>query len=29
MFDLWPGLNLYIEIEAKNEELVKKYSNLL
>jgi hypothetical protein len=29
MFDLWPWLNLYVEIEAENEELVKKYSNLL
>lgn len=29
MIDLWPWLNPYIEIEWENEELVKKYSNLL
>ncbi|MDD3303117.1 MAG: hypothetical protein PHN31_06190 [Candidatus Gracilibacteria bacterium] len=29
MIDLWPGLNPYIEIEGENEEVVKKYSNLL
>jgi len=29
MIDLWPWLNPYIEIEAENEELVKKYSNAL
>lgn len=29
MIDLWPGLNPYIEIEGKNEDIVKKYSNLL
>ncbi len=29
MFDLWPWLNLYIEIEWKNEEIVKKYSKKL
>ncbi len=29
MIDLWPWLKPYIEIEAKNEELVKKYSNIL
>jgi len=29
MFDLWPWLNLYVEIEAENEGLVKKYSSLL
>lgn len=29
MIDLWPWLNPYIEIEWENEEVVKKYSNLL
>ncbi len=29
MIDIWPWLNPYIEIEARNEELVKKYSKLL
>ena len=29
MIDLWPGLKPYIEIEAENEELVKKYSEIL
>ena len=29
MIDLWPWLKPYIEIEAENEELVKKYSELL
>lgn len=29
MIDLWPWLNPYIEIEWNNEELVRKYSNLL
>jgi len=29
MIDLWPWLKPYIEIEAKSEELVKKYSNIL
>ena len=29
MIDLWPGLKPYIEIEWKNEELVKKYTKLL
>ncbi len=29
MIDLWPWLNPYIEIEWWNEEIVRKYSNLL
>jgi predicted adenylyl cyclase CyaB len=29
MIDLWPWLKPYIEIEWENEEVVKKYSNLL
>jgi len=29
MIDLWPWLKPYIEIEAENEELVRKYSKLL
>ena len=29
MIDLWPWLNLYIEIEWENEEVVKKYTKLL
>ncbi len=29
MIDLWPGLKPYIELEAENEELVKKYSEKL
>lgn len=29
MIDLWPWLKPYIEIEWKNEEIVKKYSKLL
>lgn len=29
MIDLWPGLKPYIEIEWANEEVVKKYSELL
>ena len=29
MIDLWPWLKPYIEIEAENEELVKKYSEKL
>ena len=29
MIDTWPWLNPYIEIEWKNEEIVKKYSTLL
>jgi len=29
MIDLWPWLNPYIEIEWENEEVVRKYSNLL
>ena len=27
--DTWPGLESFIEIEASNEEIVKKYANLL
>ena len=27
--DMWPGLELFIEIEASNENIVKKYSKLL
>lgn len=29
MLDIWPGLNLFIEIEWESEEIVKKYSKLL
>lgn len=29
MIDLWPGLNPYIEIEAENEGIVRKYVDLL
>lgn len=29
MIDLWPWLKPYVEIEWENENLVKKYSNLL
>lgn len=29
MIDEWPGLKPYIEIEWKNEEIVKKYTKLL
>jgi len=29
MIDVWPGLEPYIEIEWENEEIVKKYSQLL
>ena len=29
MIDLWPWLKPYIEIEWENEEVVKKYSQLL
>lgn len=29
MIDLWPGLKPYLEIEWENEEVVKKYSDIL
>ena len=29
MLDLWPWLKPYIEIEGKNEEIVRKYSKIL
>ena len=29
MINLWPGLNLYVEKEWKNEYVVRKYSELL
>ena len=29
MFDVWPWLDLFIEIEGKSEEIVRKYSKLL
>ena len=29
MIDEWPWLSPFVEIEWKNEDLVKKYSNLL
>lgn len=29
MIDIWPWLEYFVEIEAKNEEIVKKYSEVL